>query len=1178
MRKGIVVFCIALLIAGLATTVVNGQTQYGSVRGVVKDPQGSSVADAKILLKNTATNTETETVTNGDGIFTLGNVAPSDYELTIQKDGFRTMSSRLTIGVAENVSLTFSLELGKITETVTVSELSSTINTTSAELGKEITSKELDSLPMLTRNPYSLAAFTAGASDTGSVTGDTRGLGLAINGQRAASTNFMLDGAENNDTFVAGVGQTVPLDSVQEFKIQSSSTTAEFGRNAVQINVSTKSGTNDLHGSLYEYYRGAGLSTATFDDNARGLPKANFVRNQFGASAGGPLIKDKIFYFGSFEGLRIRSSATQQYFVPTTDWFNSSSSTAQGFLSAFGGVPASNCADQAITAQDVVETIEGGGPGSYATSPLLDQGGAPIPAATQLFCRDTLRRPTDSGGGLPENTWLATGRVDYHISKDTSFFARYAFDKEDDFAGTVSFSPFPGFSTGQNIKNQNASGTITHSFSPSLYSELRLTYNRVNNLQPLGQAPATTPCWQYDLFNNTGDFGGQLIIFPGYSPDVCSFAGIPFGGPQNIYQLHNGWTLAKGKHTIKWGGGYLHLRDNRTFGAYEGAYFDSFTMQDMLNGQVDLTLAAVDPKGHVTGETYCISEPCPTGSSLDGPLQFPSFTRHFHYNELSFYGEDSWKVTSRLTITAGLRYEYFGVLHSPENERFLDANLYLNAVGTPDVNTPLLTQIANARFRRTNQFYKPDYKNWGPRASFAYDFFGNGRTVLRSGYGIYYDRNFGNATFNAIQNPPNYAVVTLGLAAPIMPNQFDTLSSAGGTFVVSSSSRMLDNDLKTAYSEQWNTTLEHDFFGKGIIGSVSYVGANGIHLYSLNNLNQRGACLLVTETDPTFPCNPAGGNSSRINQSGLTGMNRRGNEGLSRYSGLSTEVKTRSLGKTGLILNANYTWSHSIDNESSFFADSSFESLFGFGFKDPFNPGADRADSSNDIRHRFSASYVWALPFGSNWKGIAGSVLGGWTVSGTFVAQTGATFSVYDGSSASQCNNSGTNFCSPVQAGALPSLRTVDTGQPNSFNLYDLSNTYQTQEAYCANNAIPTSLGTFGGVGSDATSQLSCTAALYVLHPELLAGRNQFRTPGIWTTNFAVLKDFRMPWKESHRLQLRGEFYNLFNHSNLYASPGTNVFTGDGSFVQGQRGVPNCAPATCGAERRNIQVAVRYLF
>jgi len=1132
--------CLCLCLSSLA------QTQFGTVGGRVLDVGGAAVTNAKVTLTNTATNIKRGTETNSEGLFTLANVSAGNYEITIEKQSFRKIVQRITVEVAQRLDLDFSLQVGDLQDVVTVVGETQAINTTSGDLSRTVSEKEIIQLPLLTRNPYALVALAPGASDTGMVTGDTRGLGLAVAGQRTSSVNFMLDGGENNNTFDASVGQTVPLDAVQEFRVQSNNMTSEFGRNAIVTNVITKSGGNAIHGSAYEFYRGAGLSSTPFDDNANGSPKSNFVRNQFGGSVGGPIIKDKTFYFGSFEGLRVRSAGTARFFVPTQDFLNASSTDTKNFINAFGGLPAANDPTVFLTARQIVEGIEGAA--SYEGNELINPAtGAIIPADTRLFTRTALSAPIDAGGGDPQNTTLFTGRLDHRLSETTNLSGRFAFQDSNIFSGTVSLSPYQGFNTGQTTRNQNINMTMTHTFSPRLFSETRLIFNRINQLQPLGDAPATSPCWQYDLFSQTPT--GDIITFPGYVPDVCSFAGIPFGGPQNIYQIYEGVTLTKGRHTLKGGGQYLHLRDNRTFGAYQNAYFDTFSMQGMLNGQVDFILSAIDPNGKVPGNTY--------NTTTDGAFRFPSFTRHFRYNELAFYGEDSIKLIPKFTLTLGLRYEYFGVLHSPENERSLDANLYLDAVNS-NANKTIFEQVRDARFRQTNQFYKRDMNDFAPRIGFAWDIFGKGKTVFRGGYGLFYDRNFGNAVFNAIQNPPNYATISLLPPDfgpfPIRPNQFDTINAGGATLPISSSARMLDNNLQTAYSAQWNGTLEHEF--GGMIASFSYLGANGYKLYSLNNLNQLGSCLKLQGIDPSSPCVPGAGRASRLNQTGLTGMNRRGNEGLSRYNGLTAEIRSRRLGATGLSLSGNYTWSHSIDNSSSFFGDSPFESLGGFGFRDPYNPALDRASSTNDIRHRGTISGTWEIPFARNYGGFSGKAFGGWSLTGIFVAQTGGAFTVYD-NDAGQCNNSGTNFCHGVIIGSVPARTGIaDPVTPNSFTLYSgLENTFQTLSSFC---------------GGD----LACSARVTNLTPEILSPRNLFRTPGFWNFDMGLYKSFKLP-REGMALQFRSEFFNLFNHSNLYVQPGTNFFTGaDNSSVFGSKGLPPGG----GKDRRNIQLALRLSF
>ena len=1142
------------LAVGLFVTAAQAQTALGTLGGRVTDPNDAVIVGAKVSAKNLATGVVMASETSGEGLYTIANLPAGTYEISVEKQGFRRAVRSLTLEIAQRLTVDFPMQIGATAETVEVTAEAVAIRATSAEVSREITPTDLANLPLLTRNAYALVLLAPGAVDTASANGDSAGLGVSVSGARTRSINFLLDGAENNESFSTGPSTVVPVDAIQEFRVQTNSMTAEFGRNALQANVVTKSGSNALHGSAYEYYRGSALSTWTAEDKANkaayGEPttKQKYVRNVFGGSIGGPIIKNKTFFFGALEGTRVRSSGRNFYYVPTQAFFDSASSNMQAYLTAGGGIPKANLGG-VITAGQIAAMEAGDGP----VVPLTTSAGVPIPDNTPLFQHTFIEVPVDAGGGTAQNTWSLVTRVDHQISQKTNLSGRWAWYRQLFPVGAGSVSPYSDFNTDSSTRSQNGSLGLTHSWSDRLFSESRFTFSRTIPDSPLGKGNVNIPCVQYYTLRAFGD----PMVFPGYLPDYCGAFAIPSGGPQNTYSGYHSFTFSKGINTLKWGVYARHLRDNHTFGAFQNANVQSASMQNLINGLVDRRFQlAFDPKGMVPGETYSIA--------AQGPLSPPSFTRHYRYNEFALFLEDSIKVTPRFTLTTGLRWEYFGVLHSPDAEKFLDANLYLDMVGTPAALTPggksIYEQVRDARFTRTGNFFNQDFNNFAPRVGLAWDITGKGNTVFRAGYGMFYDANFGNALFNAIQNPPNYAVVSVtpgtgGIQAtgPIMPNQFDSLAAllgSGASFPVSSSARMLNRDMVTAYSQQWNATVEHDIMGKGIFASVGYVGSKGDQLYSLNNLNMLGSCIMLGDAY-------CGGNAyGRLNTTGLTGMNRRANEGWSRYNAMQVEVKTREIGTSGLQFTSNYTWAHSIDNASSFFGDSIWEGNFGLGFRNPYNPSLDKASSTNDIRHRFTLNYAWTIPWSRNLKGAVGQVLGNWTLTGIYSAQSGVAFPIYDDvSGVSQCTNDGTNFCYPILTGSIPKLvsGTHPTDTPNRFTYIDMTNlvpldTYCNDDPTCTANMIFKS-------GKNAP----------------FLPRNAFRAPGMWNFDAAVLKDFNLP-REGMKLQFRAEFFNLFNHSNLFLD--TNTV----GLASGQVWTTRGNPPAGNPERRNIQLALRLQF
>src|SRR5512143_404794 len=394
-----------LLSFGLASAFA--QTETGRITVRASDEKGGVVGGAAVSVKSVATGAERKATTNEEGVATFTNLQPGRYEVTVTGSGFAPFTQQADVTVGGQLTLEALLSVQARGETITVvaGEAGVEGNTQTQQLSDTVSQKQITELPTLTRNPYQLVGIYGNATDADL---SARGTGFSINGQRSSSTNILLDGGENVDMFTATVGQSVPLDSVQEFQVITSNFSAEYGRASGGIvNVATRAGSNTFHGSLYEFNRVSALASNGFDRNANEVPKGVFTRNQFGYSVGGRVIKDKLFFFSSTEWRRIRSTGEEISLVPTPQLIAASNGNTQNYFNAFQLANPIN--GQVFTVGQVMSALGGSGFGAFGA----------LPSNLPAFGQVRVSRATDLGGGFPENDWQTVGRLDYNWSDKT---------------------------------------------------------------------------------------------------------------------------------------------------------------------------------------------------------------------------------------------------------------------------------------------------------------------------------------------------------------------------------------------------------------------------------------------------------------------------------------------------------------------------------------------------------------------------------------------------------------------------------------------------------------------------------------------------------------------------------------------------------------------------------------
>lgn len=1106
------------------------QTETGQVAGKVTDPSGAIVPNATVTLKSINTGVERTTTTDSSGAYSITGIQPGLYDITASASNFAPVTQRIDITVGSRNTQDLALGIAGAKEQVNVvaSEGGVEVNTQTPEISNVVSQTQIRELPSLTRNPYDFVALSGNV--TSDPSGSTaRGVGVAINGQRAASTNILLNGVDNNNTFSATVGQSVPLDSVQEYRVITNTFGAEYGRaSGGVVNVATKSGTNDFHGTLYEFNRISKLASNGFNNNAQGNPRGVFTRNQFGYSIGGPVYlprfgeggpsvtseKGKVYFFSSFEWLRVRSTGSASAIVPTPQLIAASAPATQAF---FAGKSLVTPINGTVYTVGQVVAARGVKSGAFAS----------LPSSLPAFGVVNYSVPTDLGAGFPQNTYFGVNRIDWNYSEATQIYFVYGRESDVLFPGGVSVSPYAGYNTGENTLNNNFLLSLTHTFSPKFVSQTKLSYTRFNDLQPLNGPPQPT---LYIGGSTAGSINGIGIRFPGYLPGSPGSA-VPFGGPQNLGQVVEDLSYSFGKHTLRFGGQLVYLQDNRVFGAYENpvealSQSNNYTtaLNNFVLGRLDQFNSAIYPQGKYPGQSITL------------PVVAPSFSRSNRYTDYALYVQDSYRFRDRVTLDLGLRYEYYDVQHNKDPN--LESNYYYPGALTPaDIAAGSVQLAPNSP---VGKLWKPDRNNFAPRVGFAWDLFGNGKTSIRAGYGIAYERNFGNVTYNVIQNPPNYAVIGItaadvGGVLPITTSLFGPLAGSSGTKTLPIVTlRAVDPNIKTAYAHLFSASFQHQLATNTVV-SVEYSGSRGENQYTITNVNRPYSAQYYLGIAPS-PSNRV----ARLNPQ-YGNINFRASNGFSRYNGVTASLESNNFYNLGLTLTARYTYSVAKDTLSSTFSEGQGNN-YQLGLLDPFNPALDYGYADYDVRHRFVGSFIYEVPaeryFSSN---AAKAILGGWSLTGIVTARSGTPFTIVD------CTNA-VSFCPRLVP--TGSISYTGSGNPtpittagvyNSFNYLSLS-------SQTPGNYINSTIG-FSDYGP---------------FPSNMTKRNAFRGPGYYNIDMGLYK--RIRFSERYSLQLRAEAYNLLNHANLFVDT-SSLDVSSNTFVNAFRD-----------GRRDIQLAVKFSF
>jgi hypothetical protein len=1058
------------------------QSDTARMQGVITDSNGAALPGTTVTVTNLGTNRAVSTETNESGEYTIPALAPGQYKVEVKHTDFKTTTQNVTLEVTQVAGLDFKLEPGGVSEVIEITDSLPLIQTENSTIGSVIQGRQVTELPLNGRNFTQLATLQPGVtrgvpdSDASGARGNaetfrngsTGGAVLSVNGLRPQANNFLLDGIDNNESLVNTIIVFPPAEAIQEFRVQTSVAPSEFGRaGGAVINTSIKSGTNQYHGSAFEFIRNDNLDAReTFAPS-----RQEFRRNQFGGTFGGPILRDKLFAFGDYQGLR-------QFLPLQVD--RASVPTARMRMGDFSELLPTTLIRDPLTGLPFPGNIIPAGRINPVGQRYLNAFPLPnLPGVRQNYITQRTQIQEFNDFDI---------RVDWNVRADDQFFGRFSYGQDN----SVTSSRLPqlpaGFGSGTNF-NRTRSLALgeTHIFSQNIINELRLGYIRVfYGYAPPFQDQTTSADLGIPNANTSSLLGGGALI--GGFNDQIEYTGDfgPFLVPQNTFQLADTMSVVHGSHNLRFGASIIRrqvnlFRPNRGKGFFMigpgTGRTTGYEVSELLVGFID---------------DYTIGPPFGTVG-----------TRNW---ETGFYFQDDWHVSRKLVLNLGLRYDLYTNPTEVENRQ---ANF--------DIATNRI--LLAGQDGNSESLVPTDKNNFAPRLGFAYDWHGDGKTVIRGGYGIFYFLDRGGIDNQLAQNPPfsgfrefrfddGYRITLSGqgpngtlnsmlATGPLPTGELSNLNLNNPANVTVFSALPTN---KTSMVQQYNLQVQRELWRDTAL-SVAYVGTHGSNLTTYYNFNRQ-------------VYNAASGTRAFPN---LGNVNVQDTSGSSTYNSLQAQLERRF--SKGWQFLASYTWAHAIDDSAGAFDNQTNRVDFR-------NLPLERGNSSLDVRHRFVFSTLYQLPFGrgqaygSNASRPLDYLFGGWQLNSILILQTGLPFDLVDPGNP----ETRPDIIGPVSV----------TGNPDMY-----FNTSAFARVPTNGSGVKLRPGTFG--------------------------RNVLYGPGTKNLDLSLFKNFAVT--ERLRAQFRAEVFNVTN-TPQFSQPNTDITSGDFGKIRGTRLGTN----------RQIQFALRIEF